>query len=184
MSEEIDVTEVRAAFDDAMDAGKDEESVKLDMIGAGATFKTVTKLFNQFMVDSGRAVSKEQKDQMLADVMGEADASTEEGLQAAIESLVAASDGAITEKGAATSIRAYCKRNELECYKKPKAASVRKDTFRDDFLNALVANPEMTEEEAEAYIMEHGNPTAIKIKDTYYQKFRACVNRVHAEKVA
>ena len=68
---------IRAAFDAAHAAGKEEDDIKLDMIGAGATFKNVTRLFNQFSVDAGLTVSKEEKDQILLDVLNGADLADE-----------------------------------------------------------------------------------------------------------
>ena len=75
MSEEaIELTEnqkielnIREAFDSAIASGKDEEDVKMDMLGAGAKFKNVTRYFNEFMIDSGMIKSKKEKDEVTLD---------------------------------------------------------------------------------------------------------------------
>ena len=56
------VAKLRGVFDEGVAAGKQEDAIKLDLIAAGATFKNVTRLFNEFMVEGGHRVSKEERD--------------------------------------------------------------------------------------------------------------------------
>ena len=63
-----DVTEadpIEVAFTAATEAGKEGDDVKMEMIKAGAAFKSVTNLFNKFMVSSGKAMSVDQKKELL-----------------------------------------------------------------------------------------------------------------------
>ena len=60
--EEVNAVDVaiRDAFDD--NAGENEEAVKMAMLQAGCKIKSVSRLYNTFMVDSGQMASKEEKD--------------------------------------------------------------------------------------------------------------------------
>lgn len=141
---------IREAFDAAQ--GQEEDQIKMAMISAGATFKNVTRLFNQFMVDAGLMVSKEEKDQIVAEVAGGQDLSTEEGFDAAVSALVERLNGA-TEKSAAALIRAYGKKHELEVFKKAKGGSGAPRTgFNAKYFEFLAANPTCSKEEAEEFI--------------------------------
>lgn len=142
---------IREAFDAAQ--GQEEDAIKLAMISAGATFKNVTRLFNQFMVDSGLAVSKEEKEQILLDVVNGVDLATEEGFDGAVAALVERINGT-TEKSAAALIRAFGKKNEVEVFKKAKGTGAPRTGFNAKYFEFLAANPTCSKEEAEAFIME------------------------------
>lgn len=133
------------AFNDA--AGEEEDDVKLAMIGAGATFKNVTRLFNQYMIDSGQAMTKEAKSDVLDNILTGADLSTEEGLTDAIVSVTTEVTGA-SDKSAAGMVRQWAKKNDIEFYKKPKGtgSGATRNPFVINFHNALVENPNMTED--------------------------------------
>lgn len=173
---------IRAAFDNAFDAGKEEDDIKLDMIGAGATFKNVTRLYNQFMVDGGHAVSKDEKDQILATTLSGADLSTEEGFNAKVTELMAALSGS-TDKSAAALIRAYAKKNGLEVFKKAKGGTGEgKVGFAGKFYEWLIANPTSTVEQATAVIQgTDGNEETtenVKRHQSHYLAIHRLVNRV------
>ena len=173
---------IRAAFDAAHAAGKEEDDIKLDMIGAGATFKNVTRLFNQFSVDAGLTVSKEEKDQILLDVLNGADLADEATFNAKVEELMARLSGS-TDKSAAALIRAYAKKNGIEAFKKAKGgAGEAKTGFAAKFYDFLVANPECTVAEATAFIQgTDGNEETsenVKRHQSHYLAIHRLVNRV------
>lgn len=173
---------IRAAFDAAHAAGKEEDDIKLDMIGAGATFKNVTRLFNQFSVDAGLTVSKEEKDQILLDVLNGADLADEATFNAKVEELMARLSGS-TEKSAAALIRAYAKKNGIEAFKKAKGSTGEAKTgFAAKFYDFLVANPECTVAEATAFIQgTDGNEETsenVKRHQSHYLAIHRLVNRV------
>lgn len=175
-------TLIRNAFDASHAAGKEEDEIKLDMIGAGATFKNVTRLFNQFSVDAGLTVSKEEKDQIIAGVLSGADLSTEEGFNGKVTELMAALTGS-TDKSAAALIRAYAKKNGLEVFKKAKGGTGEAKTgFAGKFYEWLVANPTSTVAEATAYIQGtdgHDETTEnVKRHQSHYLAIHRLVNRV------
>ena len=173
---------IRAAFDAAHAAGKEEDDIKLDMIGAGATFKNVTRLFNQFSVDAGLTVSKEEKDQIVLDVLNGADLADEATFNTKVEELMARLSGS-TDKSAAALIRAYAKKNGIEAFKKAKGGTGEAKTgFAAKFYDFLVANPECTVAEATAFIQgTDGNEETsenVKRHQSHYLAIHRLVNRV------
>ena len=53
---------LREVFKYGIENGKSEDEIKMAMVKEGATFKNVTRLFNQFAIDSGLIMKKEEKD--------------------------------------------------------------------------------------------------------------------------
>ena len=173
---------IRAAFDSAHAAGKEEDDIKLEMIGAGATFKNVTRLFNQFSVDAGLTVSKEEKDQILLDVLNGAYLADEATFNAKVEELMARLSGS-TDKSAAALIRAYAKKNGIEAFKKAKGGTGEAKTgFAAKFYDFLVANPACTVAEATAFIQGtdgHEETTEnVKRHQSHYLAIHRLVNRI------
>lgn len=173
---------IRAAFDAAHAAGKEEDDIKLDMIGAGATFKNVTRLFNQFSVDAGLTVSKEEKDQILLDVLNGADLSDEATFNTKVEELMAHLAGS-TDKSAAALIRAYAKKNGIEAFKKAKGGTGEVKTgFAAKFYDFLVANPACTVAEATAFIQgtdgHEETSENTKRHQSHYLAIHRLVNRI------
>lgn len=173
---------IRAAFNASHAAGKEEDEIKLDMIGAGATFKNVTRLFNQFSVDAGLTVSKEEKDQILLDVLNGADLADEATFNAKVEELMARLSCS-TEKSAAALIRAYAKKNGIEAFKKAKGGTGEAKTgFAAKFYDWLVANPTSTVDQATAFIQGtegHEETTEnTKRHQSHYLAIHRMVNRI------
>lgn len=180
---EVEVA-IRAAFDAGVAAEKTEDDIKLEMITAGATFKNVTRLFNSFSVDAGLAVSKEEKDQILLDVLNGADLSAEDAFNAKVKELMARLTGT-TDKSAAALIRAYAKKNSLEAFKKAKGGTGEGRTgFTAKFYDWLVANPTSTKEQATAFVMgtEGNEETSANVKRhlTHHLGIHNLVNRIAA----
>jgi len=123
---EVDETElaIRDAFDAAIEDEADEDSIKLGMISAGATFKNVTRLYNQFMIDAGLAISKQDRNELIDSTLEGKEFNTEEAFDAAALELANAIAGT-TERSAAAMVRAYAKKNELDCFAKAKSESTR-----------------------------------------------------------
>lgn len=174
--------EIREAFDSAVEAGKTEDDVKMAMIGAGATFKNVTRMYNQFMIDAGLAISKADRDEIVQNVLEGRDLSTEEGFDEAVVSLVEQIQGS-TERSAASLIRAYAKKNELEVYAKPKGQGAGRPGFAGGYYDFLAKNPGCTEQEATDYVMgENGNEeTSENVKKhlSHYLGIWKLVNTIH-----
>ena len=151
--EEID--EIRIAFDEATELEADEDDTKMAMIGAGATFKNVTRFYNQYMIDAGLAISKADRNELVAQTLEGAEFDTEEAFDEAVGNLVAAVQGA-TDRSAAALIRSYAKKNELECYSKPKGEGVARSSFASKFYDMLAATPGGSKEDATAFINGDG----------------------------
>jgi hypothetical protein len=183
--EEVDQTEVeiQAAFDSAVAGEADEDDTKLQMISAGATFKNVTRLYNQFMIDAGLAISKADRAQIVADTLEGRELDTEEGFDTAVLSLSEAVQGT-TERSAAALIRSYAKKNGLEVYAKPKGEGTPRVSFASKFYDFLVANPNMSAADAEAYIKGDGDyeDTSANVQKNlpHYMGIHALVARVVA----
>lgn len=158
--QEVELTEaqqlqikLREVFDAGQAEGKAEDAIKLDLISAGATFKNVTRMFNEFMVDGGHAASKEERAQLVIASIQGVDLSTESGLSAAVTKLVETLAGA-SEKSASSLIRALCKKEGIEVFKKAKESSGEgKAGFAAKFYDFLVAQPACTKEQATAFVM-------------------------------
>lgn len=149
---------IREAFNNGQNSDLDEDSIKIEMISAGATFKNVTRLYNEFMIDAGMASSKEDKENAVKKAVEGNDVSTEEGFDAAVECIVFDLES-VNERGAAAMIRAFCKKNETPCFKKQKVASStpRGDSFSAKFREWIVENPMATKEDFDAFAKENGN---------------------------
>lgn len=169
------------AFRAGVAAGESEDQIKLSMIQAGDTFKTVAKNYAQFLIDEGIVESKESKDEKIASILSGADLSTEEGFASAVAAIVAAVKG-VDEKSAAGSIRWYARKNDIAYFTKPKAESTGRAGFAKRFYEALIANPEMSKHDAEAIIQGiDGNPETsdnVKKHASHYQSIRKLANAI------
>lgn len=163
---------IKDAFDDNVDS--DEDTVKMAMLQAGCKFKAVSRLYNQYMVSAGLLATKEEKTEAVVSAVNEYDVDEAEGFDEATVYVAELVNGA-TENSAATMIRSYCKREEIEVYVKPKG--VRTTGFRFKFYEALRSEPKMSESNSLAFIKEHGSEND-KRAFTHYQAIRKLVNEV------
>lgn len=187
MTEQVKTAEevlaaIRAAFDAGKVEGKDDDAIKMDMISAGATFKNVTRAFNEFMIEGGFAASKEERDQKVVESVQGVDIATEEGFNAAVAKLVESLTGT-TDKSAASLIRALAKKHEIPCFKKTKEATGEsKQGFAGKFYEFLAANPTATKEQAVAFIQgTNGNEETsenVKRHESHYLAIHRLVNRI------
>lgn len=182
------VAKLRGVFDEGVAAGKQEDAIKLDLIAAGATFKNVTRLFNEFMVEGGHRASKEERDQLVVASIQGVDLKSEDGFNSAVANLISTLTGA-TEKSASALIRALAKKEGIECFKKAKESSGEgKAGFAGKFYDYLVANPSCTNEQAVAFIQgTDGNEETsenVKRHQSHYLAIHSLVNRVYASVTA
>ena len=181
--EEVD--EIFNAFESAVAEDKGEDEVKMALIGAGATFKNVTRLYNQYMVDAGFAISKEEKTEIVEKLLEGKDLADEEVFTKAVEAITKKAAG-VTDKSAAALIRSYAKANDLECFKKPKGSGGGgRDGFKARFLAMLTANPSLTEEQCTEYLQTAEGTSANILKhESVYQAMRTMANNIVANKKA
>lgn len=174
--------DISASFVASVDAGNTEDQIKMDMIGAGATFKNVTRLYNSLLVDNGMAMAKEERDNIIIDTLTDIDLSDESSFTECVSILVDRITGT-TEKSAASLIRAYGKKNDLEVYKKPKSEGAAKSGFANDFYAFLIANPTCSVEEADSFIMgSEEAPTSSNVQKhkSHYLAIHKMVNTIAA----
>ena len=144
--EENDTTEeIRSAFSVALDENKEEDDVKMAMIGSGATFKNVSRLYNTFMIEAGLAISPADRKAIVSDTLTGRDLSTEEGFDEAVTALTAAVTGA-TDRSSAALARSFAKANEVDVFVKPKSEGSSRNPFVSLFHAALIENPRMEEQ--------------------------------------
>lgn len=175
------MTAILEAFRTGVEAGLDEDSIKLAMIKAGDTFKTVAKSYAELLVSEGLVESKESKDEKISSILSSANVSTEEGFAEAVSAIVDAVKG-VDEKSAAGSVRYWCRKNEKAYYTKPKAESTGRGGFAKRFYEALIANPAMTAEEADAIVMglDGHEETSVNVQKhaSHYQSIRKLANAI------
>lgn len=181
-SEQTDDTDapIRAAFDEKI-GNESEDAVKMAMIQAGATFKNVTRLYNAYMVDAGLAMSKDEKKDLVGNVLdsGDFDVTSQDGFESAQAALVERATN-LTDRQASGIIRAWGKANNVEVYKKPAGGGDGAPRgFRAFFLEALEANPRMTKEEVSEILKTHPLATdATRNVESRWQRFRLMANRI------
>ena len=189
---ETEVTEagpdlILLAFTDAKGGtdGVDEDDVKMAMIGAGATFKNVTRLFNEYMVVGGFAMTLETKRELVATSIDGLEISGEEGFSAAVDAIVENGTN-VSAASAGALIRAHAKKNELEVYAKPAGEGGTRNPFVPNFHAALVENPTMGEDGLRAVIAELSEEHQVNPNRWFNQQnsIRKMVNAVAAKLAA
>ena len=176
MTEEVKIA-IREAFNAGIAANLTEDQIKINMIQAGSTFKSVAKEYAEFLVDAGLVASKEDKEKVIASVMEAFDVSTEDGFNGAVESIVSQLKG-VDEKSAAGSIRYACRKAEKPCYVKAKAESTGKVGFKRQFYDMLIENPNMTKEEAEEILNADGVSENVRKHASAYHAVRKLANAI------
>jgi len=138
---------VQVAFTDAIAAEKSEDDVKMAMIGAGASFKNVTRLYNEYLVGAGLAMTKEAKTEVVESAVDGLDLTGEEGFDAAVAAVVEGGTN-ITVASASGLVRAWAKKQDpvIECFAKPKGSGAIRNPFVVNFHAALIENPHMDEQ--------------------------------------
>jgi len=192
----VDVTEnvdqvIFGAFKDAVDAGKSETDIKLEMIKVGADFKNVTRLYNKFMIDVGLSMSKEEKQERTLSALQGKDLSTEEGFQSGILALQEEFEN-LTDRGAQAMLRAYAKANSLSVFEKPKAekTGTARPGFAAAFHQWLITNIDtVSEEQVTQYVngTDGFAPTSENVKNhlaIYLAHFRLAKGAYNKAKAA
>ena len=138
---------ILVAFTDAVAAEKSEDDIKMDMIGAGASFKNVTRLYNEYLVGAGLAMTKEAKAEVVTSAVDGLDLTEEEGFDAAVAAVVKGGTN-ITVASASGLVRAWAKKQDpaVECFAKPKGSGAIRNPFVVNFHAALIENPNMDEQ--------------------------------------
>jgi len=170
---------IRKAFDDNSTA--EEEVTKLAMINAGCKIKAVSRMYNTFMIDSGQMASKEEKDDALTSELEDTDLSEEGDFNTAVENLVDTITGS-TVKSVSAMVRAWAKKNDVECYKKP-AGTPGQSGFTHKFHEALLADPTMDKATCTKFIEDNGSDNT-KRHESSYQTLRQFANDMNAKLAA
>lgn len=172
---------ILVAFNQAVSDEADEDEVKLQMISAGATFKNVTRLYNKYMIDAGLAISKADRDQIVAETLEGLDFASEDDFTNAVSRIESAVQGS-NERSASALVRAYAKKHDMDCYTKPKGEGAGRSSFASLYYDFLAANPSMSEDEAKAYIQGEGDHDEtsdnVKRHESHYLNIWSLANRI------
>lgn len=181
-AEEVDeeFEKITSTFVSSYDAGKDEDAIKMDMIAAGAKFKSVNRLYTKFLIDFGVIKSKDEVKETLDSLLAEAVIDTEEGFDAASKSVVTALE--VTERAANAQIRQWAKKNEKEVFKKAKQPgdAAERNGVTSLIHNWIVDNLGATEDDLYKFIDENGTVNAIRHK-THFRAIFQLAKRVVAK---
>lgn len=178
---EVEVDVIREAFDSAVSGDKGEDDIKMALIGAGATFKNVTRLYNTYMVDAGFSVSKEEKDEIVSQILEGKEVKEEADFTKCVDAIIKKAAG-VSAISAAALIRSWAKANEIEYYTKPKGAGGARVSVRSRFFDALVANPAMTEEGCKKHLEDDvDTSTNVMNHESVYQGIRELVNNINGK---
>jgi len=162
---------IKQAFIEAVDSDKDEDSIKMAMIGAGAKFKNVTRYYNLFMVDLGYVKSKKEREEILDGILNNEDLADEEVFNtcsAAIQEQVE-----VSEKSANAMLRQWAKKHEIECFKKPKAEPTTRDGLQSKIFAWIVANFEAsTDADLEEFLGTLNSENVVKRKGYFTSVLR------------
>ena len=172
---EMEIDDIEQAFIDGTNDGDfDEDEVKMAMLQAGAKFKTVSRLFGQYMVDHGLALSKEERAKFINGILKDSDLLMEDVFNAAIADVIEGIPNA-NEKSVGSLIRSWCKANDQEFYKKPQGQV--RTGFKSLLYDALVIDPEMSDADLSAFITVHGSSNDLKYL-SFYKALRDFSSRI------
>lgn len=158
---------IKAAFQIEMaKENVDEDAVKMSMLLAGAKFANVARYFNQLMVEFGYAKSKEERNEILDKLLYGLDLTVEATFDEALNKTAEALDA--NERSAATSIRMWCKKNEIEFYKKPKAEPGEcRSSFDTNMYQWILDNINATVEQFTTYLDEVGTENTKRFRQKH-----------------
>lgn len=132
----------------------DDDATKIAMITAGATFSNVSRMFSEFMVETGMMASKEEKEKFL-ESLKDVNLEDENIFKKAVSDCSKKLKG-IDEGDASKIIRYWAKKNEKPVYKKAGGPG-RTSGFRFKLYDAMRANPMMTNDECTKLVNEQGS---------------------------
>ena len=166
------MTEYRDIFEDAIeDFPTDHDAVKAQMVKEGVPFKSVTRVFNQLMIDTKRAFTKEGRDEVIRKVLNGRSMKTEKGFNGRVNALMVKIPGT-TERSAGAMIRYYCKANDVPVYKRPARNMKPRVSFTKQFCDFLEANPFIKEEEVVKYLTTDRAKYIHRNMNTYMEIWR------------
>ncbi len=169
---------IAEAFEKSFSDGKDEDTIKTQMLLAGAKFNKVSKTYIELMIEKGALSSKEERSDAVEYAISNYDLEDENGLEDAIAYVEGDLNG-VSGKAASSMIRALCKKNDIDCYSRPKGMP-REGGFKPKFYNALRANPDMSADAASDFVKENGSENDFRYL-TLFQGIRQLVNEIHSD---
>jgi hypothetical protein len=161
---------ISAAFQVTMDDGKDEDEVKMAMIGAGCTFKKIAALYNRLMVEFGYQKSRAEINEILDNILGSQELTDEDIFYGCVEQLCERLE--IEEKSAAARIRTWAAKNDVEYFKPVPTGGAGRSNFDDRMYAWLLENMDSGIEAFEAYLNDVGTPNTLRFKPRHLEFYR------------
>lgn len=166
---------IKSSFINATNSGGDEDAIKMAMIQAGAKFKNVARYYNILLVEFGFAKSKEEKTDILNEVLTGRDLSQELVFNEVVQ--VIAERVEVSEKAAAVMVRQWAKKNEIDYFKKPKAEPGERESIAGKIYDWLFDNSQKPIEEFFAFL-DSFNSENISKRRAKYTNLYNFVNRI------
>ena len=158
---ELETDPIQLAFSAGVEEGSDEETIKMQMVQAGAKFTNVNKLYRKFSIDAGLDMSRQERHAKVAEIAEGYDLSDEDTVGQLCEQIESSIPG-MTPQRAHSALKTYAKKNELKMFTRPKGSGPRTG-FLTQFIEWMFAGEGVpSKEEAEAYISENGTANAKK----------------------
>ena len=126
-------------------AGKEDDDIKIEIVQAGVPFKLANKLFTEVVTQKGFRISVADRKVAVREILiaNDFEPSTYEEVTAMLEKLSDEVSDTSTAQ-ALKAVKAYAKEFSIEI---PKPAKKAKGGFKTVVQNAVVANPDMSQEE-------------------------------------
>jgi len=156
---------IKTAFTQAVESELDEDGIKMAMIGAGAKFKNVAALYNKLLVELGFVKSKEEKAEILSDVLEGTDLTDETTFNDCVFQIMERAE--VTDKSAAAMLRQWAKKNEVEYFKPEKPTAGEREGFTTKIFDWIKDNHEKSADDLVAYITSFDSGNLLKHKSRY-----------------
>ena len=163
------IVAIRAAFVEGVDAELDEDSIKLKMIQAGSKFSEVARLYNLYLVEFGFAKSKEEKNAAIEEILPGQDLLDESVFDACSIKIMEALE--VTDKSANAMIRQWCKKNDVEYFKKVREPVTGTSSIVNKVFDWIIVNIDSTHSELVSFLETFDSANVIKRKSKYVAIF-------------
>ena len=155
------MTEYKSIFEDAFeDYPQDPDSIKAAMVKEGVPFQSVTRVFNQLMIETGRHLSKKDRELFINKIIKRG-IKTEKGFNSRVDEFMRKITFT-TERSAGASIRYFCKDNDIEVYQRPVRNSEPRVSFTKQFCDFVLLYPDHDESQIMDFLMDENRATYVK----------------------
>lgn len=154
MSEKTDSQKVAEIVAAGVEAGKDDDSILIEIVQSGIKFKVAGKLFNKAMQEGGYRITTKERKAQCREILVEAEFAPEtyDEVEEMLERMIGEVNDTTTSQ-AFSIMKSYAKEFEIEL---PKPAKKPKGTIKTRAMAFIAANLDAGEEQFSAWIEEQG----------------------------